>query len=269
MRSHAEQDTEKEAQRLKAALAEETKKILASAEQEIAAATLQARQLLQQQAAGLAIEQAARKLVVTAETDRLLVQHFAQRPDLGQRRELMAAALSLRYAHAFADVAESGHLDPRAAESQLRDFAETVAGSHDLREVFDAPSIEQGSKLKVLDAIAARASASTAQVRNFLAVIIEHGRLTELPEIITEFRDIADKDSGAVEAKITTARPLADADRKLLEAEVTRMAGASVRATYVQDPALLGGAVVEIGSTIYDGSVRAQLEQLKQRMVNA
>jgi len=79
MRTQADQDTEKEAQRLKAALEDETKKILASAEQEIAAATLHARKQLQQQAAELAIEQAARKLVVTAETDRLLVQHFAQR----------------------------------------------------------------------------------------------------------------------------------------------------------------------------------------------
>jgi F-type H+-transporting ATPase subunit b len=79
MRSHAEQDTAREEQRLKAALEDETKKILASAEQEIAAATLHARKQLQQHAAELAIEQAGRKLVVTAETDRLLVQHFAQR----------------------------------------------------------------------------------------------------------------------------------------------------------------------------------------------
>jgi F-type H+-transporting ATPase subunit b len=78
MRSQAEQDAAKEERRLKAALEDETKKILLSAEQEIAAASLHARKLLQQQAAELAIEQAARKLVVTAETDRLLVQHFAQ-----------------------------------------------------------------------------------------------------------------------------------------------------------------------------------------------
>ena len=78
MRTTADQNAAGEEQRLKASLEEETKKILASADQEIAAATLHARKLLQQQAAELAIEQAARKLVVTAETDRLLVQHFAQ-----------------------------------------------------------------------------------------------------------------------------------------------------------------------------------------------
>jgi len=79
MRGHAEQDAAKEEQRLKAAVEEEAKRIVASAEQEIAAATLHAQKQLQQHAAELAIEQAARKLVVSAETDRLLVQGFAQR----------------------------------------------------------------------------------------------------------------------------------------------------------------------------------------------
>jgi F-type H+-transporting ATPase subunit b len=79
MRAHAEQDSGNEEQRLKAAVEEEKKKILASAEQEIAAATMHAQKQLQQHAAELAIEQAARKLVVSAETDRLLVQGFAQR----------------------------------------------------------------------------------------------------------------------------------------------------------------------------------------------
>jgi F-type H+-transporting ATPase subunit b len=79
MRAHAEEDAVKEEQRLKVTVEEEKKKILASAEQEIAAATVHAQKQLQQRAAELAIEQAARKLVVSAETDRLLVQGFAQR----------------------------------------------------------------------------------------------------------------------------------------------------------------------------------------------
>jgi F-type H+-transporting ATPase subunit b len=79
MRAQAEQDALKEEQRVKAALEDEKRKILASAEQEIAAATMHAQKQLQQHAAELAIEQAARKLVISAETDRLLVQGFAQR----------------------------------------------------------------------------------------------------------------------------------------------------------------------------------------------
>lgn len=78
MRSHAEADAVKEAQRIRASVEEEKSKILASAEAEIHAATAAARRDIQQFAAGLAIEQAARKLVVTAETDRLLVENFAR-----------------------------------------------------------------------------------------------------------------------------------------------------------------------------------------------
>ena len=79
MRAHAEEDSARDEQRIKVSVEEEKQKILASAEQEIAAATMHAQKQLQQHAAELAIEQAARKLVVSAETDRLLVQGFAQR----------------------------------------------------------------------------------------------------------------------------------------------------------------------------------------------
>jgi F-type H+-transporting ATPase subunit b len=79
MRSRAAEDTAREEQRFRATVEEEKQKILAAAEQEIAAATIHAQQQLKQQAAELAIEHAARKLVVTAETDRLLVQGFAER----------------------------------------------------------------------------------------------------------------------------------------------------------------------------------------------
>lgn len=78
MRSHAEADAAKEEQRIRASVEEEKSKILAAAESEIQSATAAARRDIQQFAAGLAIEQAARKLVVTAETDRLLIENFAR-----------------------------------------------------------------------------------------------------------------------------------------------------------------------------------------------
>jgi F-type H+-transporting ATPase subunit delta len=178
------------------------------------------------------------------------------------------ASSSPRYARAFAEVADSAKLDVAAAQQQLNDFAETLAGSHDLREFLGNPSIEIAKKLKVLDAIAGRIG-MFPQVRNFVAVILEHHRLTELDEILTAYRDLVDTDSGAVEARITSARPLNAEDRAQLEAQIAKLAGAQVRASYAEDAGLLGGAVVEIGSTIYDGSVRAQLQKLKRTLVNA
>ncbi len=178
------------------------------------------------------------------------------------------SALTLRYAHAFASVAASKHLDANAAQQQLRDFSETFADSQELREVLMNPSIVNKQKLKVLDAIAGRIG-MIPQVRNFLAVIMDHQRLSELDEILAEYHEIADEQLGLAEAEITSAHPLNDADRAELEAQVARVAGGRVRATYRQDATLLGGAVVRIGSTVYDGSLRGQFQQLKQKLVNA
>jgi F-type H+-transporting ATPase subunit delta len=178
------------------------------------------------------------------------------------------SALTIRYAHAFASVAASNHLDANAAQQQLRDFSETLAESRELREVLMNPSIVNEQKLKVVDAIAGRIG-MFRQVRNFIAVIMDHQRLSELDEILTEYHEIADEQSGLAEAEITSALPLNDQDRAELEAQVAKVAGGRVRATYRQDATLLGGAVVRIGSTVYDGSLRGQFQQLKQRLVNA
>jgi F-type H+-transporting ATPase subunit delta len=178
------------------------------------------------------------------------------------------SVLSLRYAHAFASVADSSHLDVAAAQQQLDDFSGTLAGSRELREVLMNPSIANEQKLKVLDTIAGRIG-MFPQVRNFIAVIMDHQRLDELDEILTEYYAVADDQSGLTEAEVTSARPLNDEDRAELEAQVARLAGGRVRTTYSEDASLLGGAVVSIGSTVYDGSIRTQLQQLKQKLVNA
>lgn len=178
------------------------------------------------------------------------------------------SALTLRYAHAFASVAASNHLDASAAQQQMRDFSDTFASSQELREVLMNPSILNEQKLKVLDAIAGRIG-MIPQVRNFLAVIMDHQRLPELDEILTEYHAIADEQSGVAEAEITSAHPLNEEDRAELEAQVARVAGGRVRASYRQDATLLGGAVVRIGSTVYDGSLRGQFRQLKQKLANA
>src|ERR1700733_13528853 len=122
------------------------------------------------------------------------------------------SVLSLRYAHAFAAVAASSHLDTTAVQQQLKDFSKTLAGSRELREVLMNPSIPSEQKLKVLDAIAGRIG-MFPQVRNFVAVIMEHQRFAELDEILAEYRAVADEELHMAEAEITSAHPLNDQDR--------------------------------------------------------
>ena len=178
------------------------------------------------------------------------------------------SAVALRYAHAFAAVVASQKLDSVAAQQQLKDFSDTFEGSRELREVLMNPAISSEQKLKVLDAIAGKLG-MMPQVRNFIAVIMENQRLAEVNEILAEYHAVADEQSGFAEAEITSARPLNDADKAELEVQVAKVAGGRVRATYREDPSLLGGAIVRIGSTVYDGSIRAQLQQLKQKLVSA
>ena len=178
------------------------------------------------------------------------------------------SAVALRYAQAFASVVAAHKLDPLATEKQLGDFGDILAESQALREVLGNPAIPSDQKLRVLDAIASRLQ-MYPQVRNFLAVVMDHQRIHELHDILEEYHGLADEQAGLAEAEITTAHPLNDQDRSALEVEVARLAGGRVRASYREDASLIGGAVVRIGSTVYDGSIRAQLQELKQKLINA
>lgn len=179
------------------------------------------------------------------------------------------AAVDTRYAHALSQVVHEQGLDAAATEAQLKDFSALVDGNFDLREVLMNPSIPEAQKLGVLDGLASRLGMSKA-VRNFIAVVAHHERLHELNDMIGAFHSIADAEGHIAEAEIISAHPLDDGAKKLLEQKVADLTGGErVKATYSTDASLLGGAVIKVGSTVYDGSVRAQLEQMKQRLVSA
>ncbi len=174
-----------------------------------------------------------------------------------------SAVFAPRYASAFASVVASANLDPAAAQKQLKDFAQTLHDSHDLREILMDPSIPSDQKLGVLDALAERMGI-TREARNLIAVIIDHQRLGEFDEIVAAYDRVADVNQGITEAEVVSAHELNEDDRKELETKVANLAATAVRVTYRIDPALLGGAIVRIGSTVYDGSVRGQLDGMRQ-----
>jgi F-type H+-transporting ATPase subunit delta len=138
-----------------------------------------------------------------------------------------------------------------------------VAESKDLRAVWEAPSITAEQKRAVLDSIVARDGISQT-VRNFVAVLIDHGRINFLGPIVKQFERELNQRLGFTEAEITSAHDLDQTDRRTLEAQMEKLTGKKVRARYSRDASILGGAVVKIGSTIYDGSVAGQLERIKE-----
>ncbi len=166
------------------------------------------------------------------------------------------------YARAFADAVLDGKLDPAQALQEAQAMAQLVAGSKDLRDVWETPSIPAEQKRKVLDAIVAREKFSRI-VRNFLAVLIDHRRTLFLGPIVKELEQELDQRMGFAEAEISSARDLSDPEKHALEGQVQKLTGKKVRARYLRDTSLLGGATVRVGSTIYDGSVKGQLERIR------
>jgi len=173
------------------------------------------------------------------------------------------ASVTSTYARAFADAVFDGHLDPGKTLQEAQSVAELVAGSKELREVWETPSIIAEQKRAVLDAIVARQGISRT-VRNFVAVLIDHRRINFLGPIVKQFELELDQRMGFAEAEITSAHELDQNDRRMLETQVEKLTGKKVRARYSRDESILGGAIVKIGSTIYDGSVKGQLERIRQ-----
>jgi F-type H+-transporting ATPase subunit delta len=173
------------------------------------------------------------------------------------------ASVASTYARAFADVVLSAHLNADRSVAELRMIASLLAESSDLRRVWRSPAIPAEQKRRVLDVIAERDGVSK-QVRNLIAVLIDHRRILFLEPIIRQLEKELDARMGFAEAQITSARELGDAEKREFETQVEKLTGKKVRARYDQDTSLLGGAMLRIGSTIYDGSVKGQLERLKE-----
>jgi F-type H+-transporting ATPase subunit delta len=167
------------------------------------------------------------------------------------------------YARAFADAVLDGRHDPDKTLREAKAVAQLVDESKELREVWETPSITAEQKRAVLDAIVAREGISKI-VRNFVAVLIDHRRTKFLGPIVKQFEIELDQRLGFAEAEIISAHELNQSDRQLLESQMQTLTGKKVRARYSRNESILGGAIVKVGSTIYDGSVVGQLERIRQ-----
>lgn len=173
------------------------------------------------------------------------------------------ASIPNTYARAFADAVSGKRLDAEKILHEAQALAGLVKESKDLREVWAAPSIPAEQKRALLDAIVQREGFSPV-VRNFMAVLIDHRRTGFLGPIVKQFEAELNQRMGFAEAEISSARDLADPEKHALEAQVEKVVGKKVLARYSRDASLLGGAIVRVGSTIYDGSVKGQLEKIRQ-----
>ena len=176
----------------------------------------------------------------------------------------MAAFVS-RYASAFLDVVTAAKLDTVAIDRQIGDFLATWDGSPELREFFVNPAIPAVQKVGFLDKINAKLELRK-ELRNLLAVLIDNGRIGSVSEVAAAYRQLLQQQLGIRQAEIVMARELGAAERNALVAEIGKLAGSRIEASFKLDAAILGGTVVRIGSTVYDGSVRGRLDRLKEAL---
>lgn len=173
--------------------------------------------------------------------------------------------IARRYAAALADVAVPRG-ETNLVQNELHAWEKLVYANEDLLEVFRNPVIPYEQKRNVLDALITRVQVSHT-TGNFLRVLLHNQRLADLNEINKSIARELDERAGVVSAKVTTARPVTEATQTSLSAKLGVVTGREVRLQFAVDEALVGGIITQIGSTVYDGSVRSQLEHIKQKMI--
>lgn len=179
----------------------------------------------------------------------------------------MASFVS-RYARAFVEVVSARRLDANKIMAELDNMLAMLDSSPELHTILLNPSVAGEQKLRLLDAITQRAAISK-EIRNLLAVLVDHRRIGGFREIVKQIKVELNERLGIAEAEIASARELDADEKRLLEAQVAKLTGKTVRARYSYDPKLMGGAMVRVGSTIYDGSVRGQLQRLKEQLASS
>lgn len=171
---------------------------------------------------------------------------------------------SLQYANALADVAlQQGAAEP--VQKQLSDFAVAYAESAELRNFLASPAVTVKEKHAVTEKISARIGGSKI-LQNFLFIVIDHHRSHMFSEIADTFQTVIRERQGFAEAHVVSAVEMSDAQKKALAESLEKKTGKKIEAKYAVDKALLGGAVVRIGDTVYDGSLRHRLNEMRAKL---
>ncbi len=177
----------------------------------------------------------------------------------------MLSVIATRYGRALADVVVSSNADSAKVVSGLREVEQLIQGSTELRNALQSPAVSPARKRAVMQRMM-EPMGLPDKVRNFVNVVIDHRRSHEFPHIVEAFEQALDERLGFVSASVSSAKDLSDSQRQAIETQVSRLAGKKAKLKFSTDPALIGGVVARVGSTVYDGSVRGQLDRLKAKL---
>jgi F-type H+-transporting ATPase subunit delta len=171
-----------------------------------------------------------------------------------------------RYGSALADVVlKNGETD--TVKTELVQWSTMIDTNSSLRDAMSNPSIAHASKTKVLEDLIKKTKPSRT-TSNFLRVLLRNDRLTELTPINERFVAEIDERSGIISAEVISARELPPGERSDLRSKLEKLTGKSVNLNFSIDQNIIGGMVTRVGSTVYDSSVKTQLENLREQLVN-
>lgn len=179
---------------------------------------------------------------------------------------MSSMTVARRYASALADVLVDGK-EEAVVREELGAWAEMVQQNPLLLEGLTNPTVPYDQKSKVLSELIAKTKVRPTTA-NFLRLVLRNQRFDQLTQINAKLSDIMDERAGVVSAEVTSARPISEPVKGALEQTLQQITNRRVRLNFATDETLLGGIVTRIGSTIYDGSVRSQLERLKQELAS-
>jgi F-type H+-transporting ATPase subunit delta len=173
-------------------------------------------------------------------------------------------ASAARYAKALLDVAIK-ESDPERAGEELGAFADLVKGHPDLERVLANPVVPAADKRAMVEKVVQRLQLSTPAAK-LLLLLAARGRLPLLPDLLEVYRERLNEHQRVVRAVVTTAVPLPHERMAQLQQRLANATGRAVTMTTRVDPSIIGGVITRIGSTVYDGSVAAQLAKVRDRL---
>jgi len=173
--------------------------------------------------------------------------------------------VAARYARALLAALPTDH-EAEQVDEFLGALGKAMEDSGDFRALMLDPAVPSGVRLEVLVALADQ-NGGSEHLKNFLQTIVKNNRTGSIASIATVFHEEREAAAGIVPAEITTAVPLTEQMETRVRTALERATGKKVRLTSTIDPALLGGAVTRLGSTVLDGSLRSQLQQLRNKMM--
>ena len=177
---------------------------------------------------------------------------------------MSSQTIARRYATALADViTEQG--EEAAVRAELAEWEQMLSTNPALLEIFSNPTVGYEQKQKVLNELISRTKVRSTTA-NFLRVLLKNQRLPDLPQVAKKLSQILDERSGVISADVISAQPLNTATTAALAERLGHITGKKVNLNFATDESLLGGIVTRIGSTVYDGSVRNQLERLGEEL---